>query len=222
MRALVLEHQSNCGLGRLEGPLARRLAFDVATPESFHELGDPRSYRLVITLGSDRSAVEDSVPWVPAEHAFVREAVGAGVPVLGICFGAQMLARALGADVYRADVPEVGWKSVARAEPATPWLPAGPWLIWHEDFFRWPPGASRLAWSDAAPQAFRREHHLGLQFHPEATHEMIDSWLEADGRKLAAQGVDVDALRRETSARDRDATAAAGELFESYLDQVLG
>ena len=222
-RALVFEHQSNCGLGRLEGPLARRgVAVELADLADVPSLPDPREYQLVVTLGSDESAADDSVAWVPPELAYVRESIAAGVPVLGICFGSQMLARALGAEVSRREVPEVGWKTVTRADGAGAWIPEGPWLVWHEDNFAWPSGATALAWTDSAPQAFLQGGHLGLQFHPEATTEMVESWLDADARKLEQSKVDVDALRRETLSIDEDAEAAANALFGSYLDQVLG
>jgi hypothetical protein len=111
---------------------------------------------------------------------------------------------------------------VARADDAGSWLPEGPWLVWHEDNFAWPPGTTALAWTDAAPQAFGRDGHLGLQFHPEATCEMVDSWLAADARKLEQHDVDMTALWHETRRLNGAAETAATALFESYLDQVLG
>ena len=222
-RALVFEHQSNCGLGRLAGPLSRRgVAVEIADLADVVALPDPREYELVVTLGSDESAADDSVAWVPPELAYVQESIGAGVPVLGICFGSQMLARALGAEVSRREVPEVGWKTMTRAGDAGAWIPKGPWLVWHEDNFAWPPDATALAWTEAAPQAFRQGDHLGLQFHAEATTEMVESWIDSDARKLEQSKVDVDALRRETLRVDEAVEAAATALFDSYLDEVLG
>jgi GMP synthase-like glutamine amidotransferase len=190
-------------------------------PDEIRSLEDPSRYDLAIVLGSDDSAYDDSVPWVGEEFAYVRRAVEAGVPVLGICFGAQMLARALGSEVRRAEVPEVGWKTMTLAQSAA-WMPPGPWLTWHQDTFDWPSGARSLAWTDKAPQAFSQGHHLGIQFHPEATADMIEQWLDVDRRTEALRGVDHDSLLAETRRHDRQADEAATILFERYFDRLLG
>jgi GMP synthase (glutamine-hydrolysing) len=201
--------------------MARRgISADVVSPEGIPALGDPRRYDLVIILGSDDSAYDDSVPWVAHEFEYARRAVESEVPILGICFGAQMLARALGGDVRRAAEPEVGWKSMTRARAAA-WLPPGPWLTWHMDTFDWPPGATPLAWTDAAPQAFAHGGHLGLQFHPEAPANLIEQWLDVDRRSIALRGVDQDALLAETRAQDTQADQAARTLFGRYFDRLV-
>lgn len=220
MHALVMENDPTCPLGRWQRVIeARKIEADVAVPDDIRSLEDPRRYDLVIILGSDESAYDDSVAWVPEELAYSQRAVEAGVPVLGVCFGAQMLARALGAEVRRAAAPEVAWKSMTLADEAG-WMPAGPWLTWHTDIFDWPPGASRLAWSDMAPQAFARGPHLGLQFHPEATADLIEQWLDVDRRTLALKGVDHEALLAETRRLDARADEAATLLLERYLDSL--
>ena len=221
MKALVFENDPSCPLARLEGPMAARgITADIAGPDQIRWLGDPADYDVAIILGSDESAYDDSVPWVAEEFDYARRAIGAGVPVLGICFGAQMLARALGGEVRRAPEPEVAWKSLTRAEAAR-WLPAGPWLTWHSDTFDWPPGATALAWTDMAPQAFAHGDHLGLQFHPEVTADLIEQWLEVDRRKLALKDLDHDELLAESRRRDSKAGQAAGDLFERYFDRLL-
>jgi GMP synthase-like glutamine amidotransferase len=220
--ALVLENDPSCPLARIEGPMdARGISAEIVGPEGIPGLGDPARYDLVIILGSDDSAYDDSVPWVADEFAYARRSVEAEVPVLGICFGAQMLARALGGEVRRADEPEVAWVSVDRAEEAA-WMPPGPWLTWHQDTFSWPPGATRLAWTDAAPQAFAHGRHMGLQFHPEAPADLIEQWLDVDRRTEALRGIDHDALLAESRAHDAQADRAAQTLFERYFDRLLG
>jgi GMP synthase (glutamine-hydrolysing) len=218
--ALVLEHDPSCPLGRLDRLIAARgISTEIVAPQGIPALGDPGRYDLVVILGSDDSAYDDSVSWVPEELGYARRAIDSGVPILGICFGAQMLARALGAEVRRAPTPEVAWKSLTLAEEAA-WMPAGPWLTWHADTFDWPPGATRLAWSDVAPQAFAAGPHLGLQFHPEATADLIQGWLGVDRRALALKEVDHDALLAETRLRDEQADRAAALLFGRYLDRL--
>jgi GMP synthase (glutamine-hydrolysing) len=222
MKAVVLENDPTCPLARVEGPMAARgISAEIVAPGEIGSLEEPSRYDLAIVLGSDDSAYDDSVPWVPDELAYVRRAIESDVPVLGICFGAQMLARALGAEVRKADAPEVGWKTMMRAEVAA-WMPPGPWLTWHQDTFDWPPGATPLAWTDASPQAFSHGRHLGLQFHPEATADIIEQWLEVDRRTLALEGVDHDALLAETRGQDGQAGEAATILFERYFDQLRG
>ena len=222
MKALVFENDPSCPLARVEGPMASRgIAAEITAPGEIGSLAEPSHYDLAIVLGSDDSAYDDSVPWVAEELDYVRRAIDSDVPVLGICFGAQMLARALGAEVRKADAPEVGWKSMTRAKEAT-WMPPGPWLTWHEDTFDWPEGATRLAWTDRAPQAFSKGRHLGIQFHPEATADLIEQWLEVDRRTQALKGVDHDALLVESRMQDRQADEAAKILFERYFDRLRG
>jgi len=152
MRALVLEHEPDAPAGHLGDVLAQRgVAVEVHRPRA-----DPAppvgEFDLVVALGSEAAAYDDAIPWVPGVVALLRGALAARVPVLGICFGAQALARALGAEVRRADRPEIGWYEIATDDPAL--VPAGPWLQWHYDTFAVPDGALELARSAAAPQAY--------------------------------------------------------------------
>lgn len=198
---------------------SRGVSAEVVAPDEIGSLGDPDQFDLTILLGSDDSAYDDSVPWIPEELAYVRRAVESDVPVLGICFGAQMLARALGADVRRAAQPEVAWKAMDRSDEAD-WLPAGPWLTWHQDTFDWPPRATPLAWTDMAPQAFSQGDHLGLQFHPEATADLIEEWIAIDRRRRALRDIDHDAFLAETRMHDGQADELARIMFERYFDRL--
>lgn len=198
---------------------ARGISAEIVAPGDIGALPDPRSYDLAIVLGSDDSAYDDSVPWVAQEFDYVRRAIDSDVPVLGICFGAQMLARSLGSEVRQADRPEVGWKTMTRADAAA-WMPPGPWLTWHRDTFDWPPGATPLAWTEEAPQAFSHGRHLGIQFHPEATADIIERWLDVDRRTLALREIAPEALLAETRERDGQADEEARILFERYFDRI--
>ena len=111
------------------------------------------------------------------------------MPALGICFGGQVLATAVGGTVSRAPIPEVGWVSVASDEPAL--IDAGPWLQWHFDRFTLPAEVPVLARTAAANQAFTYGRALGVQFHPEVNEAVLESWLAADdSEQLAAAGID--------------------------------
>jgi GMP synthase-like glutamine amidotransferase len=132
-----------------------------------------RSYDRVVTLGSEYAADDDTVAWQAVEQATLRAAVEADVPVLGICFGGQSLARALGGGVRRAALPEIGWVSIGSLDGA---IDDGPWFEWHHDEILPPPDASVLARNASGVQAFRLGPHVGLQFHPEVDVAIVDTW----------------------------------------------
>ncbi len=170
-------------------------------------------------LGSEHSPAEQDAPaWVAAEIAFLRAALDAGVPVLGLCFGGQALAAAAGAQVRPADPPEVGWQEIETSDPDR--IPAGPWLHFHYDQLDVPPGAEELARSSAGPAAFALGPSLGLQFHPEVTLEIMDDWVRTYRHELDADGVDPDELMDETRRRIGPSNEMATRLLERYLRDV--
>ena len=134
----------------------------------------------VVVLGAV-SSVNDPDPWIAAELAWLRGADTAGVPVLGICFGAQALCAALGGRVEAMDRKEIGWTLVESADHEL--IPAGPWLEFHGDRCRPPAAAAVLARNDAGVQAFRLGRHLAFQFHPEVDGPQLKRWLDADGKQ---------------------------------------
>jgi GMP synthase-like glutamine amidotransferase len=153
-----------------------------------------RAYDRVVTLGSEHAADDDSVPWQAVEQATLRAAVEADVPVLGICFGGQSLARALGGGVRRAARPEIAsWVSVGARDGA---MDDGPWFEWHRDEILPPPGAEILAANESGVQAFRLGPHVGLQFHPEVDEAIVDAWIA-----LAREDASVPPGVREETAR---------------------
>ena len=148
----------------------------------------------------------------------MEKAVHDDVPVLGLCFGGQMLARVLGGEVYRGDVAEIGWLPVRTTDPEL--VPEGPWFQWHFDTFTTPPGATLIAESDVGPQAFVSGRSLGLQFHPEVTPEIMHDWVRAYRHELDGEGVDPDALLAETDRNAEENRRTAMRLLERYLDGV--
>jgi GMP synthase (glutamine-hydrolysing) len=141
----------------------------------------------LIVLGGPMS-VNDSLPWLRREEGYLRRAISSGVPVLGVCLGAQLLAKTLGAEVRPMDRKEIGWHRVrwteaGRVDPLLAGLPdENIFFHWHGENFRIPPGAERLAETElCANQGFRSGAKLyGLQFHPEVTPEMIEVWCRED------------------------------------------
>lgn len=180
------------------------------------ELPDPRQYPFVASLGSERSAA-DTDAWVPAEIDFLREAIRADVPVLGLCFGGQALSLALGGGIDVLDTPEIGWIGVESLDPG---IPTGPWLQYHFDLMRLPPGADELARSPAGLAAFRHGRHLGVQFHPEADGPLVDRWARTDP-KLPGTGTTVADLAAQSRAHAGPARAQAFALFDHWLQTSL-
>jgi GMP synthase-like glutamine amidotransferase len=125
------------------------------------------------SLGSPSSAVNGAPAWVAGELDAMRRAVAADVPVLGLCFGGQTLALALGGGLEPAPEPEIGWLSVESEDDS---VPPGPWAQYHYEIIRLPPGARELARTPAGPAAFRAGPHTGTQFHPEVTPERMSIW----------------------------------------------
>jgi GMP synthase-like glutamine amidotransferase len=215
--ALVLEHEPDAPAALLAEWAADR-ALPIEVVPAGAPIPDPADRPLVVALGSEASAYDDAVPWLAAERAALDRALEAGVPVLGICFGAQHLARALGGTVAPAVRPEVGWLAVETFDPAV--VPPGPWLQWHRDAFTVPPGGQLLARSAVGAQAFRHGPHLGVQFHPEVTAAVVTDWARSYPESVARAGTTVEAVLAGTEAWSADARRRAWALFDAFLASV--
>jgi GMP synthase-like glutamine amidotransferase len=219
LRVLIIQHEDPTPPGLVTEWLdeheadAERFRIDLEDREV-----DPTRYDLIVSLGSEFAAFDDSRSFVPREARLMGRAVEADVPVLGLCFGGQMLARVLGGEVYRGPESEIGWLPVRTRDPEL--VPEGPWFQWHFDTFTTPPGASLIAESDLGPQAFVAGRSLGLQFHPEVTPEIMDDWVRAYRHELDDEGVDPDALLEETEQRAKESRRTSWQLFDRYLDKV--
>lgn len=175
---------------------------------------DPREHCWIVALGTSDSAIQTEPAWIPDEIGFLRRAVDADVPVLGICFGGQALSVALGGEIAPADPISMGWFEISTDEPEL--VPPGPWLHFNYERFSIPKGATQIASSPSGPGAFRLGPHLGIQFHPEVTAEIVDRWTESDSAKLAERGLDLDQLRSQTRQLAKRAAAEAYELFDAW------
>jgi GMP synthase-like glutamine amidotransferase len=213
---LVMEHAGTEMPGVI-GERAAELGFQVVrfAVEKQAPFPDPRDFATVVVLGSVESVFDTRVPWIRPEADLVAAAVAGSVPVLGICFGGQLLAQVLGGQVARARRPESAWLTVDTDDPAL--VPPGPWLVWHQDAFTVPPGAREIARNEVCAQAFTHGPHLGLQFHPEVTPEIIESWLsDAEAR---GSGLDphTRAIREATDRHTPASAANARRLFDTFL-----
>lgn len=155
---------------------------------------DPSHFAGLVFMGGPMS-VNDDLPWLPPMFELIRQADQAGIPLLGHCLGGQLMAKALGGQVSRNPVKEIGWLpvQVTDAPEASQWLGDLQDFLgfhWHGETFSLPPGAVRLAGSAAcANQIYSLGKHLGMQCHVEMTTEMVKRWAESGAREIAAQSV---------------------------------
>jgi GMP synthase-like glutamine amidotransferase len=220
MRVCVVEQQPDAPAGVLgTWGIARGHELDVLRAPSVATWPDPGGFDAVVALGSDRSVHASRDAWIAAEVAFLRSAHDAGVPVLGLCFGAQALAAALGGTVQRAPKVEIGWialEATAAGETVAALAP-GPWFAWHEDAFRVPPGAQELARTAVGPQAFALGMSVGLQFHPEVDAAIVGRWVDGGRRQLSTERIDERRLLAETERAAPSARPRALALFDAVL-----
>lgn len=213
---LVLQNLSADGPAYLATWLRRRgRPMDVRDAEaglSFPERID--GFGALALLGGEMSA-NDDLPSLRRAEALIRQAVAAGVPVLGLCLGAQLMARALGAAVTASPRPEIGWQemTVAASPAARAWFGAATTrrvYHWHGESFGLPSGAEALARTPACPnQAYALGPHLGVQFHLELDAEKLSRWAAAGGPEF---------LRLQ---RDEPATVQSGACMLADAETAL-
>jgi GMP synthase (glutamine-hydrolysing) len=219
-RALILQHEKATPPGLMTSWLSEQGAVvDTLRIDEDERLVDPRQYDLIVSLGSEFAAFDDAVPFVPREALLFEDAIEGDVPILGLCFGGQMLSRVLGGRVYRSEKSEIGWLPVRSNDPEL--VSEGPWFQWHFDVFTAPPGADVLAVTDMGAQAFVAGRSLGLQFHPEVTPAIMEEWVRVYPHELRAEGVDPKGLLAETKRRAADARRATWRLLDRFRDVVV-
>jgi GMP synthase (glutamine-hydrolysing) len=189
MHVLAFRHVPFEGLGHIE-PVLRTQGVDVRIVDFCHKgetVPDPAQAAGLVFMGGPMSA-NDALPYLQQEIAILRGALERGQPVLGVCLGSQLLARAAGARVYPNPRKEIGWFEIdltpaGLSDPVLGSLgPRRTVFHWHGETFDMPPGAEWLAQSEACRhQAFRiGRNAYGLQFHLEVTPEMIQDWQHQD------------------------------------------
>ena len=232
MRALFIEHD-HISLG---GPIWRSLekhGYEIErfliVPESNYDspnitttFPNFNEYDLLVPMGAPYGAYEDDRigNWLLPELEKLKQAHNDGIPILGICFGGQLMARALGGSVARAPKAEVGWIEIESDDKTL--IPTGPWFAYHWDSWLTPKGATEIAKTDTANQAFVMGRTLALQFHPEVDPEVLEAWLSRESGcvEITGEGVDLDQLRKETLEQEIGSNKRAAELVDAFLRRV--
>ncbi|HEY1329921.1 MAG TPA: type 1 glutamine amidotransferase [Actinomycetota bacterium] len=194
---------------------------------------DPTDLGGIVVFGGSQNADElDGHPYLMSERKLLVAAVDRGVPVLGVCLGAQVLARAFGGTVSRAPAVEFGFCPIfptadgERDDLLSVIRPGDMLFQWHEDTFGLPPGATLLATGTAITnQAYRvDERAWGIQFHPEITAENLEIWFEMVGEEAleARWGMSPDAIWRQVGEHMAGQVARAHDLFGRFASIAAG
>ncbi|WP_372071183.1 glutamine amidotransferase [Tistrella mobilis] len=202
--AVAIRHLAFEDLGCF-GPVLERAGYKV----HYYDAGvdelwtlDPLTTGLIVVLGGPIGAYEEEkYPFLTEELQLIERRLASGKPIFGVCLGAQLMARVLGAKVYPGPAKEIGFSELTLTEAGRRSclnvFEGGPVLHWHGDRFDLPEGAEALASTEICPvQAFSYgSNAFGAQFHPEAGGEGFERWLIGHTIELGAAGVDVPRLR---------------------------
>jgi len=219
MHALIVQHEEASPPGMVREWLESRGArLDVLRIDVEDRRVDARDYGLIVSLGSEFAAFDESLAFLQPEMDLFRDALRDDVPILGICFGGQLLARVLGGEGFRATEAEIGWVPVRSRD--TELVPEGPWFEWHFDSFTLPSEVELIAETDVGPQAFLSGRNMGVQFHPEVTPQMMDDWVRVYRHELEAEGVDADDLLAETNRLAARTRERSWQLLDRFLDRI--
>ena len=184
---------------------------------------------LLVVLGGPMGVYEsDTYPFLEQELAIIRARLASGKPMLGICLGAQLIAHAAGAKVYKGPELEIGYGPItltpAGAESCLLHMAGAQYnvLHWHGDTFDLPAGAERLCSSPLTPnQGFAIGRNvLGLQFHVEVTPKDLDRWIASEPAELAGSTVDLAALRTEAARVGPDVAVMGARAIDAWLSQL--
>lgn len=232
LRAFAVRHVGFEHLGSFGPALAsRNIAVTLADAGVDALDQGPEHPELLIILGGPIGATDEALyPYLKDELRLIERQIHAGRPVLGICLGAQMIARVLGADVYPASAKEIGWAPIEPSEAGkssclSP-LAENHWQVlhWHGDTFDLPEGGVRLASTDITPnQAFNvGTTILGIQFHIEVMASHIEQWLIGHTVEIAgAPGVEVERIRQETARWGPGLGHVGPACLDLWLDDAL-
>lgn len=228
VRTLIIQHDDNAGPAALHAPLAEAGEVVLWHPAHAPERPALEGIDAVLILGGNANPDEDAIhPWLVDEVDLLEEGLDLGLPMLGICLGGQLLARAAGGAVGRIERPEiaafrdVGLTDEARDDILLSALPQ-PFFgfEWHRYGFEVPPGATLLARNEAANQAFRLQNRVwGLQFHLEVDAETILGWATEAADEVERHG-GAERLAKATETFLASSMAAAREVATRFAVAV--
>jgi len=230
-RALVIAHEPDGPGGVLEARLNERgfattthlVTEDYDAPNDAAPFPAIDEFDLIAVMGSIRSLTkkEEIDSWVYDELELIRIAHESDKPVIGVCFGGQLISDALGGSVEEAPVTEIGWYEINPAAGQDNPVGAGPWMEWHHDRFTAPPEATIIAETDDAIQLFTMGRTAALQFHPEVDIAHIKGWLDqADEEYLSTYNQTAAGLLADMERHDERNQQQCRDLVDWFLDTV--
>lgn len=232
MKVLIIKNVEIEGPGLIEEYLKKeKISYHIINLEIGSHLPKADGFSHIIVLGGPMGVYEEYLyPFLKDEDAFIKEAIQKGKSILGICLGAQLIAKALGSKVFKSPVKEIGWYDVRLTEIGLKdsifsKLPKiFPVFQWHEDTFEIPRNAKLIVTSSSVPhQAFKyRKNVYGLQFHLEVTEEMIKEWIDnyCEGPCSSESSISSkDKMLLETSIHIENYTQRGMEFFKEFFSR---
>ena len=220
--AVIIGHQNGADCDVVAAELSRqRLSVTIVDRSSGTFGSDCLKTDLTVHLGSDLSVVSGMVtPRMESEYEVMKTRYQQGRPVLGVCFGAQMMALALGGRVVRSKSPEFGFVEVVSEK--YPSIFGGRWFQWHYDEVEVPSNVDIIATNEHAIQAIQKDRLLGVQFHPEANDAVFLSWLRDGGtEELRSLSIDPIKLLENLRARAEEDRQKFCKFIEFTLNLLL-